>query len=91
VGIKIFINVYILLNFTTLFTYGDNKNGTLVGFQEVMDQGKVMVNDTSLLVYFVLRNQDEMSALWLNQTKEYVDVYFTQTNDDWLKVKGKNT
>jgi len=55
-GIKIFINVYILLNFTTLFTYGDNKNGTLVGFEEVTDQGKVFVNGTRLLVYFVLRN-----------------------------------
>ena len=77
VGIKIFINVYIILNFTTLFTYGDNKNGTLVGFEEVMDQGKVWVNDTNLLVYFVLRNQDDMRALWLKDSKEYVDIYFT--------------
>jgi hypothetical protein len=35
--IKIFINVYIILNFTTLFSYGDNKNGTLVGFEDVND------------------------------------------------------
>ena len=75
-GIKIFINIYIILNFTTLFTYGDNKNGTLVGFEEVMDQGKVMVNSTGLLVYFVLRNQDAMSALWLEDAPEYVDIYF---------------
>ena len=75
-GIKIFINIYIILNFTTLFTYGDNKNGTLIGFEEVMDQGKVMVNNTELLVYFVLRNQDAMSALWLKDAPEYVDIYF---------------
>ena len=55
-GIKIFINMYILLNFTTLMTYNDNKNGTLIAFEEVTDQGKVFVNDTGLLVYFVLRN-----------------------------------
>ena len=90
-GIKIFINIYIILNFTTLFTYGDNKNGTLIGFEEVMDQGKVMVNNTELLVYFVLRNQDAMSALWLKDAPEYVDIYFQQANDDWLKVSGKNT
>jgi hypothetical protein len=35
--IKIFINVYIVLNFTTLFSYGDNKNGTLVGFEDFND------------------------------------------------------
>lgn len=55
-GIKIFINVYIILNFTTLFTYGDNKNGTLVGFEDVNDQGKIFVNETGLLLYFVARN-----------------------------------
>jgi hypothetical protein len=55
-GIKIFINMYIILNFITLMTYNDNKNGTLIAFEEVVDQGKVFVNETGLFVFFVLRN-----------------------------------
>jgi hypothetical protein len=55
-GIKIFINIYIILNFVTLFTNADNKNGILNAFEEVNTQGTVMVNETGLLVYYVLRN-----------------------------------
>ena len=91
-GIKIFINIYILLNFTTLFLYRDNKNGTLVGFKEVAEQGKVFVDETGLLVYFVLRNQDQMSGLWLNDdTRSYLDIFFVQQNDDWNSNPGQNT
>jgi len=29
------------------------------------------------MVYFVLRNQDEMSALWLNdETSSYLDIFY---------------
>ena len=91
-GIKIFINVYIVLNFTTLFSYGDNKNGTLVGFEDVNDQGKIWVNETSLLLYFVARNQQKMSGLWLNDdTRSYVDIFFNQVSDDWNSNPGSNT
>jgi hypothetical protein len=91
-GIKIFINVYIILNFITLFSYGDNKNGTLNAFEDVNEQGTIYVNQTSLLVYYVLRNQDDMSALKLNDnTSSYVDIFFYQQNDDWNSNPGFNT
>ena len=42
--IKFFINIYIILNFVTLFTYGNNKNNTLNGFKPVMELGTVYTN-----------------------------------------------
>lgn len=56
-GIKLFINVYIVLNFVTLLTYGNNKNNTLNGFEKVTELGTVTTNTTDTTVYYVMRNQ----------------------------------
>ena len=56
VAIKMFINVYIVLNLVTLLTYGNNKNNTLYGFEKVMDLGTVYTNTTGTTVYYVMRN-----------------------------------
>ena len=75
--IKVFIYVYVLLNFVTLFTYGANKNFTLNGYTPVMDLGKVYLNQTDTTVYYVMRNQVGWSALWLgDELRRYVDIYF---------------
>ena len=55
-GIKLFINVYIALNFLTLYSYGANKNNTLNGFEKVTDLGTVTTNTTGTTVYYVMRN-----------------------------------
>ena len=54
--IKLFIYVYVILNFMTLFTYGNNKDRLLGGFVPLEQLGIVDYLDTNVNVFYVLRS-----------------------------------
>ena len=51
-----FLKIYILLNFVTMFWYHANSNGYLDGTNPLEELGKIYVNDTDNIVFYVLSN-----------------------------------
>ena len=87
--IKIFINIYIVLNFNTMFSRSDNKDSTTTSMESFEKLGAIKINETDHFVFFNLRNQTTQKDIFLSDDLEpYIDIYFQQITNDWYKNPG---
>ena len=75
--IKLFINIYVLLNFNTMFMRNANVNSSISSMESFEKFGKVNVNETDHFVIYNKRNQTtEKDIMLVKDLKNYIRIYF---------------
>ena len=75
--IKIFLKIYIVLNFVTMFWHKANINGSFDGTSPMEELGRVNINETETVLFYVLSNQKDDSPVYLGkETSQFIDIYY---------------
>ena len=90
--IQLFIHIYIAITFKQLLWKDANTNSTISSVQDIKSLGKVYYEESGHRVFYTMKKQISKKALKIGDgMTKYLDIYFSQVENDWETVPGKNT
>jgi len=67
-------------------------NSTISSFERIEDLGKVYYQESGHRVFYTMKKQISKSSLRIGDgISQYLDIYFSQIENDWETTPGQNT